>query len=286
MPCFLCTTCGTQFADATVPPTACPICDDERQYVPAGGQRWTTLEQLRRTHRNAFQRLEPGLYGIGTEPRFAIGQRALLVRTSGGNVLWDCITLLDDATVDLVQALGGLRAVAISHPHFYTTMVEWAHAFGCPVLLHADDRAHVMRPDPALHFWDGEALALDAMGPEGLTLVRCGGHFDGSTVLHWAGGAGGRGALLSGDTLQVVEDRRHVSFMRSYPNLVPLDAARVRRVVVAVEPYAYERIYGGWWDRHVECDAQGAVARSAARYLAAIAAPDDGGAAFTWRTEP
>ncbi|HEU0079622.1 MAG TPA: hypothetical protein VFQ76_18335 [Longimicrobiaceae bacterium] len=266
----LCVACGTQFSASEAPPAACPVCEDERQYVAHGGQRWTTLEALRRTHRNAFQRIEPDLLGIGTEPRFGIGQRALLVRTPGGNVLWDCIALLDDATVDVVRALGGLRAVAISHPHYYTTMVEWARAFGCPVLLHAADREWVMRPDPAIRFWEGETLGLEEVGAEGVTLVRCGGHFAGGAVLHWAGGAGGRGALLTGDILQVVPDRRWVGFMRSYPNLIPLDAASVERIVAALEPFEYDRVYGAWWDLHVEADAKAAVARSAARYLAAI----------------
>jgi len=269
----LCVACGTQFAASAAPPAGCPVCLDERQYVAPGGQAWTTLEALRRTHRNAVQRIESGLYGIGTEPRFAIGQRALLVRTPGGNVLWDCVALLDGATEDVVRALGGLRAVAISHPHYYTTMVEWAHAFGCPVHLHAADREWVMRPDPALRFWEGETLRLDDVGAEGLTLVRCGGHFAGGTVLHWARGAEGRGALLTGDVLQVVPDRRWVSFMRSYPNLIPLDAASVERIVAAVEPFEFDRIYGAWWDLHVQRDAKAAVARSAARYLAALRGP-------------
>lgn len=266
----VCVACGAQFSAADAPPAACPVCADERQYVAPGGQRWTTLEALRRTHRNAVQRIEPGLYGIGTEPRFGIGQRALLVRAPGGNVLWDCIALLDDTTVDVVRALGGVRAVAVSHPHFYTTMVEWARAFGCPVLLHAADREWVMRPDAAIRFWEGEARSLGDVGVEGVTLVRCGGHFAGGTVLHWAGGAEGRGALLSGDILQVVQDRRWVSFMRSYPNLIPLDAASVERIAAAVEPFAFDRIYGAWWDLHVEADAKAAVARSAERYLAAL----------------
>ncbi len=266
----LCVTCGTQFSASDSPPAACPVCEDERQHVPPGGQRWTTLDALRRTHRNVIQRIEPELYGIGTEPRFAIGQRALLVRTPGGNVLWDCIALLDDSTVDVVRALGGVRAVAISHPHYYTTMVEWARAFGCPVYLHAADRQWVMRPDAALRFWEGETLAVDETGVEGVTLVRCGGHFEGGTVLHWARGAEGRGALLTGDIIQVVQDRRWVSFMRSYPNLIPLDAVGVARIVAATEPFGYDRVYGAWWDLHVEHDAKAAVARSAARYIAAI----------------
>lgn len=213
-----------------------------------------------------MKRLEPDLYGIGVEPRFAIGQRALLVRTPSGNVLWDCVALIDDAVVDIVRGLGGLTAIAISHPHYYTTMVEWARAFDAPVLLHAADREWVMRPDSAIEFWEGETHSLDG----GLTLARCGGHFEGGTVLHWAAGAEGRGALLTGDIIQLLPDARWVSFMRSYPNLIPLDARRVEGIVRAVGPFEYDRVYGAWWDMAVERGAREVVARSAERYVRAI----------------
>jgi hypothetical protein len=263
---FICRTCGTQFAPGDEPPAACPICQDERQYVGYTGQQWTTLDELRRQHTSQIQELEPGLTGIGITPAFAINQRALLVQTPEGNLLWDCIALLDEATIAAVRALGGVRAIAISHPHYYTTMVEWAQTFGATVFLHADDRAHVLRPDPAIRFWEGETLPLFG----GLTLIRCGGHFAGAQVLHWPAGAAGRGALLTGDIIMVAQDRRYVSFMYSYPNLIPLSARAVRRIVAAVEPFACDRIYGAWWERVVHSDARAAVARSAARYIAAI----------------
>jgi hypothetical protein len=261
---FICTTCGTQFPESVAPPDACPTCTDERQYVPPAGQQWTDLEKLRKSHRNSFLKKEEGLYGIGTVPEFAIGQRALLVRTPAGNVLWDCISLLDEATVDIIGGLGGLAAIAISHPHYYTAMVEWSRAFGSvPVYLHAADRAHVVRPDPALHFWEGEQVSFVG----GLTLVRCGGHFAGGTVLHWPAGAGGKGVLLTGDIIQVTPDR-NVSFMYSYPNLIPLPARRVRQIVAAVEPFAFDRIYGAWWSRTtIPADAKAALHRSAERYI-------------------
>ena len=260
----VCVTCGTQFDESPSPPSRCPICDDIRQYVPPGGQAWTTLDALRRQHRNSYRALEPQLLGIGMTPEFAIGQRALLVRSPGGNILWDCISLVDEATVDLLNGIGGISAIAISHPHYYTTMVEWSHAFGhVPVYLHASDRQHVQRLDPVLQFWHGETRPLH----DGVTLVRCGGHFAGGTVLHWPAGAAGKGALLSGDILQVTMDRRYVSFMRSYPNLIPLSAAAVDRIVSAVEPFTYDRIYGAWWDRHIETDAQRVVAESRDRYV-------------------
>ena len=112
MPCFVCATCGVQYAESEAPPGACAICDDERQWVPQDGQRWTTLEELREVHRNRLEEHEPGLTGIGTEPSFAIGQRALLVQSPAVNVLWDCITLIDDATIASVKALGGVSTSA------------------------------------------------------------------------------------------------------------------------------------------------------------------------------
>jgi hypothetical protein len=270
MPNFICTTCGTQHAEGERPPAACAVCEDHRQYVKVTGQQWTTAERLRLTHRNSIRSEEPGLTGIGIDPRFAIGQRALLVRTPQGDVLWDCVPRLDPALVEMVGALGGVTAIAISHPHYYASMVDWSRAFGGgPIPLHAADRRWVMRPDDAVAFWDGETRSLG----HGLTLVRCGGHFDGGTVLHWPGGADGQGALLTGDVLQVVADRTHVSFMYSYPNYVPLSAAVVERIVRAVEPFEYERVYGAFWDAVIDRGGKAAVARSAARYRRAISSP-------------
>ncbi|MDQ2802419.1 MAG: MBL fold metallo-hydrolase [Pseudomonadota bacterium] len=265
---FICTTCGTQYPPAENPPPGCAICQEERQYVNPLGQSWTTLEQMQRTHRNAFGRHEPGLMGIGTVQSFAIGQRALLLRTPAGNVLWDCISLIDEATVEIVRALGGLTAIAISHPHYYSSMVAWSQAFHAPILLHAADRQWVMRPDPAIDFWDGETKEI----APGATLIRCGGHFAGGTVLHWADGAGGAGALLAGDVVQVGPDGR-VSFMWSYPNLIPLDAPTVQRIADVLEPWPFEPIYGAWWDRTIAAAGKEAMAYSVRRYIAAVGRP-------------
>src|SRR5262245_33345172 len=158
---FICTTCGTQYAENDQPPAACAICQDERQYVKVTGQQWTTLEKLRLTNRNSIKLEEPGLIGIGIEPPFAIGQRALFLRTPKANILWDCLPLLDVAVVEMIAALGGISAIAISHPHYYSSMVEWSRAFGgVPIYLHAADRDHVMRPDRAIVSWEGETRTL------------------------------------------------------------------------------------------------------------------------------
>jgi glyoxylase-like metal-dependent hydrolase (beta-lactamase superfamily II) len=263
---YICRTCGTQYPASPQPPERCPICEDERQYVGLKGQQWTTLPALREEYHNVIRTVEPGLLGIGSSPSFAIGQRALLVQTPQGNVLWDCITLLDETTITTVKALGGVSAIAISHPHYYSSMVEWSHAFDAPIYLHAADREWVMRPDPSIVFWEGETQPL----PGGLTMIRCGGHFPGGSVLHWPAGAEGRGVLLTGDIINVVQDRRYVSFMYSFPNLIPLPAAAVRRVVAAVEPYTYDRIYSAWWEKVTKEGGKEAVRRSAERYIAAI----------------
>ena len=266
MTAYICITCGTQFSPSQSEPERCPICDEPRQFVPPSGQVWTTHDALARRHHNAFQQHEPGLIGIGTVPAFAIGQRALLLMTEEGNVLWDCISLLDEATIAIVKGLGGLIGIAISHPHYYSSMVEWAQKFDAPIHLHAADRQWVMRPDPSIKFWDGDTLSL----ARGVTLIRCGGHFAGGTVLHWAQGAHGRGALLSGDVVQVIPDRRFVTFMRSYPNMIPLSAPAVERIGAMLEPYPFAAIHGAWFDRTIPHDGSEIVRRSVARYVAAV----------------
>jgi glyoxylase-like metal-dependent hydrolase (beta-lactamase superfamily II) len=269
---YICVTCGVQQAPSASPPARCPICEDERQYVRQGGQAWTTLEDLAAGgHRVELRELEPGLTGVGAQPAVGIGQRALLVRADGGNFLWDCFGFIDAKSVAAIRAMGGIAGIAFSHPHFYGVMVEWSRAFGgCPIWIPSADRMWVQRDDPAIVEWAGTKEVLP-----GITLVQTGGHFEGSAVLHWAAGAGGRGALLVGDTITVVSDVRAVSFMRSYPNLIPLPAAEIRRIVATVRPFAFDRIYGGWWDRVTRTDGKGAVERSARRYLKWIGSGDD-----------
>jgi hypothetical protein len=262
----ICRTCGVQYAEAR---EDCPVCLDERQYVGWDGQQWTTLAELAAAgHRGRIQEEGPGVIGIGTDPSVAIGQRALLVRAPGGNVLWDMVSYLDDELVGQVRELGGISAIAISHPHFYGTMIDWAHAFDAPVYIHSADRQWIGRPDPAIVFWDGDTREIG----DGLTLINVGAHFDGGQVLHWAGGpdsAGGHGAgvLLSGDIVQVVADRRWVSFMRSFPNFIPERPRVIRRGLSLLEPYPFDRVYGSFWNRIVETDGAAAVRRSAERYL-------------------
>ena len=139
---FVCRTCAVEQPDTSEPATLCAICSDERQYVRPTGQQWTTLEELGAAgHRGTVAEVEPGLYGITIEPSVGIGQRALLVQTTSGNLLWDTNGYLDDDLVATIDKLGGVAAVAASHPHMFGVQVEWSHRFGgVPVYVQAADR--------------------------------------------------------------------------------------------------------------------------------------------------
>jgi glyoxylase-like metal-dependent hydrolase (beta-lactamase superfamily II) len=264
---FTCVQCGAQFPEAAAPPAACLICEDERQFVNWKGQQWLSREAFLQSHRLTL-RDDFGVVGIGLEPSFAIGQRALLIPEQGGCVMWDCVPLATPEAAEEIRALGGLKAIAVSHPHFYGAVADWSEAFGgVPVYLHGDDRAWITRPHSAIVSWTGENLSIS----DDIQLVRGGGHFSGATMLHWRAGAHGKGALFVGDIATVAMDRAHVSFMYSYPNLTPLNASAVRRIADAVAPLAFDRIYGGWWGRNIASDAKARFEASVRRYLAAIA---------------
>lgn len=267
-PAWLCRTCGVQYPPSAEPPAACPVCTDERQYLAPEGQSWTHHDELRSLGQGYDIRdLEPGLTGFRCLPQLGIGPVGYLIQTALGNVLWDCPSYVDEKLVAEVTARGGLAAISASHPHFYGAMVEWSEAFGdASILLPEADREWVQRADPRVRFWESTVGLVP-----GLIAVRCGGHFEGSSVLHWPAGAEGRGVLFTGDTIMVAGDRRWVSFMRSYPNLIPLGAAAVRDITAAVGPLRFDRIYGNpGWDRFIATGATEAVSRSAARYLEAI----------------
>ncbi|MGZ0233478.1 MBL fold metallo-hydrolase [Streptomyces sp. CPS1] len=257
----ICRTCAVQYPE---PREDCPICLDERQYVGWDGQQWTTLAELRDAgHRGRLEEEGPGVVGIGTTPSVGIGQRALLIRSPGGNVLWDCLGYLDDELAAEIDWLGGISAVAVSHPHFYGTMTEWGRAFDAPVYVHAADREWVPRPDGVVEYWSGDTHRI----ADGLTLINAGTHFAGGTVLHWADDPDGQGALFSGDIFLVVADRRWVSFMYSIPNFVPERPRTIRRALALVEPFEFARVYGAFWGRVVTGGGSEAVRRSAERYL-------------------
>ncbi|MFT3851277.1 MAG: hypothetical protein QM733_00825 [Ilumatobacteraceae bacterium] len=125
---------------------------------------------------------DDGLPGVGIAESFAIPQRAPIVRGPEATVMWDCISVVTD---DAVERIGHVDAIAISHPHFYSAMVEWSDALGgVPIHVHAADREWIARPSERIEPWDGERLELTP----GITLVHLPGHFPGSSALWWHGG--------------------------------------------------------------------------------------------------
>lgn len=263
---WICATCGNHYADTPEPPHACVICSDERQWVPPGGQRWTTLAELSSAgHRSDIRDIEPGLTGFGADPAVAIGQRSLLVQTDEGNLLWDPAGFIDDAAIAAATERGGVRYVTASHPHFYGSIAEWSRRLGARILVPEADASWLtaLGAAPGFDTWSGTLPVLP-----GVTLIQCGGHFPGSAVVHWASGADGRGALFSGDTIFVTPGEDRVTFVWSAPNRLPLSEPAVRNVWAAVQAYDFDRIYGGWWTPVVRRDAKEIVRRSADRYVA------------------
>ena len=246
------------------------VCADERQWVPPGGQRWTSVAELAAAgHRSEVREIEPGLTGIGTQPPVAIGQRSLLVQTRDGNLLWDPSGFIDDEAIEAVRSRGGLRYVTASHPHFYGSIAHWSRALGAEILVPEADASWLRTgPENTVRVWSGVFPALP-----GVTLIQCGGHFPGSAVVHWAdgasgaSGAGGGGVLLSGDTIFVTPGEDRVTFVWSAPNRLPLSESAVRGVWQAVEPYEFDRVYGGWWTPVLRSGAKDTVRRSAERYI-------------------
>jgi hypothetical protein len=269
LPEFVCVTCGTQYPESKTTPVSCHTCQDERQYVGWNGQEWTTLEDLRSGgYRNVIRNEEDeGLYSIITKPEFAIGQRAFLLDTPDGIILWDCLTYVDRETIDKIHDMGDLKLIAISHPHYYSSMVEWSKSFGnIPIYLHELDRRHVVHNSGNINFWRGESVSP----MKGISLVNLGGHFDGGTVLHWTGGADGKGLVLSGDIISVVQDRTWVSFMYSYPNLIPLPVDKIEQIWDRIEKYKFEKLFSAFEGRQILSEAREDVRRSAERYIAHI----------------
>jgi hypothetical protein len=265
---FICETCGTQNADLAAAPESCPICVDDRQYIGAQGQRWTTMEELTADHAVVFED-DDGVLAMRMTPSFAINQRALLIPADCGNILWESLSLVTDDAVAELARQGGVSFIAISHPHFFSAMVSWSEALGgVPILLHEAHREWVQRPSPLVRFWSGDEHVLS---PD-VTLIRTGGHFPGSTALHWKRGPRPGGSLFSGDAPQVAADRRGVSFMYSYPNYIPMHPDRVRSMQLRLRPYDFDDVFGYSIGRNIIGDGRGAVDRSFARYLRAIGA--------------
>lgn len=259
---WICATCGVESDAAPQPPALCGLCEDERQYVPADGQVWTTIAEMASAGQHiTTHEIEPGLLALRTEPRVGIGQQGMVARTPDGTVLFDPPGYIDDAAVARVRAFGDPIAIAVSHPHMYGVMSLWSEALEVPVLVPEADEWWPRRRDRIQWYEDTKVIA------PGLTLHRVGGHFAGSAVLEWTHGAGGYGVLLAGDAIFPNPDHRTVSFLRSYPNRLPLSGAVALRIADAVSELRFDRLYNNF-GHVVMRDAKDVVRRSAERHAA------------------
>ncbi|WP_313810639.1 hydrolase [Glutamicibacter sp.] len=255
-----CAGCAVEFPPGQRPTGLCPICADERQYIPGGTQRWVSTEELVAAgHTLEFTHLEPGLTAL-TCHEIGIGQSALLVETAAGCLLFDVPGIITDSAVDYIRERGPLLGIVASHPHMYGVQQQYSRAFdGAPVFIASKDLQWVQYSSDAIVQWD-EPFEIT----EGIWLHQVGGHFRGSTVAVWDKGAEGRGVLLAGDAIFPVADG-NVTFLRSYPNRIPLSAAVVRRIAAQVGGWTFDRLYNNF-SGVVPSDAQQVVQFSAERY--------------------
>ncbi|MBT0722908.1 MBL fold metallo-hydrolase [Rosenbergiella sp. S61] len=259
----LCNTCGTSYNLGDQHPESCKICEDERQYVPVSGQKWIEFSTLVHNHSNKWKQHQENLFSLQTVPSFAIGQRAFLIRTAEGNILWDCIACLDEATKALIHSLGGLKAIALSHPHFYSTMQDWAEEFDAPLYLHSSDQQWINRDHKSITLWEGDTFQLT----QDIHLLRLGGHFTGGSVLYWSKD---EGILLAGDIIQITPGADAVSFMWSYPNHLPLSAKSVSQINHRLQRITFSKIYGAFEDQDILREGNKIVRQSSEKYIACL----------------
>ncbi|UUX58656.1 hydrolase [Glutamicibacter halophytocola] len=255
-----CAGCAVEFPPGAQPEGLCPICADERQYIPGGTQRWMrTGDLVTDGHELTLTELEPGLTAIAS-PEIGIGQSALLVQTTGGNLLFDVPGLITEQIIAWLQSCGGLAGIVASHPHMYGVQQQYSQAFGgVPIYVAQADARWVQYSSSAIKLWKDAFEVLPS-----ITLKQLGGHFPGSTVACWQAGADGRGVLLAGDAIFPVADG-NVTFLRSYPNRIPLSAPVVRRMAKSLEELEFDRLYNNFASC-VRTDAQRIVQFSADRY--------------------
>ena len=257
----LCRACGTQYDSTNL--TACRIDDDPRQFVPPTGQIFTKLGALHSDPQNYHltftqDEADSKVWSIRVEPNVGIGQRALLIKTPHGNILWDLVCYLDDPAVDKINELGGLSCIIISHPHFYTTWKDWSRTFNnVPVYVAEADREWLNRSheDTALTFLTEPHTTI----LPGVTAIICGGHFPGSTALHTSPPNTSDPSLFHADTIHTIPNaltpdvaspnkhgRGHTSytFMWSIPNAIPLSPDQILQIWRRLKGYEIEATYG------------------------------------------
>lgn len=257
----ICAACGTEFPADNAIPGLCPICNDDRQFIPEKGQRWTSLTELSDNYTVAFRKINDNLHELKMSPSFAIGQRTFLILSPGGNILWDCIPLLNESTIDFIRSKGGLKAIVFSHPHYYSTMNQWAEVFNCPVYIHRDDEQWIMNKGSYIQLWSGNEKTLW----DNIRVINIGGHFPGSSILHIPS-MSSRGTVLCGDTLYISPSKRHIAVMYSYPNHIPLPPKEMDRIKELLSHIEFDTLYGAFEFQNLTEDVQLILSNSMKKY--------------------
>jgi hypothetical protein len=257
----VCTTCGTHYPPDAAP-ELCTICDDDRQYIPEGGQIWTTHDQLLTTSSVRILPLTEKVFELEIKPVFAIGQRAFFILSEQGNILWDCIPLLNEPAKAFIKAHGGLKAIAFSHPHYYSNMNQWAETFNCPIYIHASDEQWIVDKGKHVSLWNGAEKILW----DGMRILQIGGHFPGSSVLH-VPFLSREGSVFCGDTVAIAPSKKHIAVMHSYPNRIPLPVQEVKRIKERFESIPFDTMYGFYSDQNLSRKVKEILKTSMERYV-------------------
>lgn len=257
----ICTACGTQFSMNSNTLELCPICSDDRQYIPEKGQTWTTLNDLASNYSVAIKKINDSLYELLMNPRFAIGQRAFLVIAPGGNILWDCISLINEPTINFIKSKGGLKAITFSHPHYYSTMNEWAAIFDCPIYIHQNDEQWILNMGNHVSLWMGIEKELW----DGIRIINVGGHFPGSSILQIPF-LSPEGIVLCGDTFYISPSKRHIAVMYSYPNRIPLPLHEIQRIKKQMLLLPFDTMHGFFDYQNIYSDAKQLLENSLGKY--------------------
>lgn len=257
----ICCTCGTQYP-INYTSNECFICNEERQYVPESGQSWTNPKTLSLNHKNKIVELNDCLFEIVITPTFAIGQRAFLVISESGNILWDCIPLLDEETNAFINSKGGLKAVCFSHPHYYSNMNNWAETFNCPIYIHKKDEPFIMEKVENIILWEGDEVQI----LDDVKMINIGGHFEGSSIL-LIPKMSPKGTMLCGDTMYLSPSKKHFAIMYSYPNRIPLPLSEIRRIKQRLNTISFDVIFGFYSYQNLTENAKKILNNSIERYL-------------------
>ncbi|KAJ5737812.1 uncharacterized protein N7483_002937 [Penicillium malachiteum] len=231
-------------------------------------QSWTTLKSLhssKEKYHNVFTTYpeNPNLIAIHTAPKLGIGQRAFLCLggAATGNILWDCITYLDEETIQRVNSLGGIDAIVISHPHYFSTSIQWAETFNCDLYISAEDEEWLGNcgDGQRLKLWNGQRLSFPSSGKSDgnqdasdIIAVKTGGHFPGSSVLWWKSAK----KLFIADTIMIVPSGLYTvnrppgtasfAFMWSYPNYIPLPPDAIYDIWKAIKDLDFNDAHGAF----------------------------------------